>query len=62
MIEKLKAGVSYASNPVMVKFMENLRYINKLSRGLAMVYISATNNKKFVFEEVGEEFRVMLEL
>ena len=48
-IEKLKAGVSYASNPVIVKFMENLRYIDKLGRGLAMVYMFASNNKKSCF-------------
>ena len=36
-IEKLKNGVSYAVNPVIVKFMENLRYIDKLGRGIPMV-------------------------
>lgn len=62
-VEKLKAGVSYASNPIIVKFMENLRYIDKLGRGLPLVYMTATqNNKKVVFEEVGEEFKVSLEL
>ncbi len=62
-IGKLKSGVSYASNPVVVKFMENLRYIDKLGRGLPMVYQTAVqNNKKVIFEEVGEEFRVTLEL
>jgi len=29
-IEKLTAGVSFASNPIIVKFMENLNYIDKL--------------------------------
>ena len=33
-LEKLKRGVSYAVNPVILKFMENLRYIDKLGRGL----------------------------
>ena len=62
-VEKLKAGVSYASNPIIVKFMENLRYIDKIGRGLPLVYMTATqNNKKVVFEEVGEEFKVSLEL
>ena len=37
-IEELKAGVSYARNPVLVKFMENLRYIDRLGRGLPMVW------------------------
>ena len=35
-VEKLRAGVSYAVNPVIVKFMENLRYIDKLGRGLPL--------------------------
>ncbi len=61
-IEKLKLGVSYARNPVIVKFMENLRYIDKLGRGLPMVYrVGAEGNKQVVFEEIGEEFRVVLE-
>jgi len=61
--EKLKAGVSFSVNPIIVKFMENLRYIDKLGRGLPMVYHEAIkNNKKVMFEEIGEEFRVTLEL
>jgi ATP-dependent DNA helicase RecG len=62
-VEKLRRGVSYAVNPVLVKFMENLRFIDKLGRGLPMVYREAvTNGRKVVFEEVGEEFRVTLGL
>jgi ATP-dependent DNA helicase RecG len=60
-IDKLKAGVSFAVNPVIVKFMENLRYIDKLGRGLPMVYHEAVkNNKEVEFKEVGEEFKVVL--
>ncbi|SJZ46655.1 ATP-binding protein [Selenihalanaerobacter shriftii] len=62
-IEKLKAGVSYAVNPVIVKFMENLRYIDKLGRGLPMVYQEVKKrDKKVLFEEIGEEFKVTLYL
>ena len=62
-IEKLSYGVSYSINPVIVKFMENLRYIDKLGRGLPMVYkIAKDNHKKIKFEEIGEEFKVTLEL
>ena len=62
-IEKLRRGVSYAVNPVLVKFMENLRFIDKLGRGLPMVYREAvTHGRKVIFEEVGEEFRVTLGL
>jgi len=60
---KLSYGVSYAINPVIVKFMENLRYIDKLGRGLPMVYkIAKDNHKNIKFEEIGEEFKVTLEL
>jgi len=62
-IEKLKSGVSYAVNPVILKFMENLRYIDKLGRGIPMVCLEA---KKIgfepEFEETGEEFQVTLPL
>lgn len=62
-IEKLKAGVSFSINPVIVKFMENMRYIDKIGRGLPMVYNEAIkNNKKIEFKEIGEEFKVILEL
>ena len=62
-IEKLRFGVSFATNPVLVKFMENLRYIDQLGRGLPMVYQEATGNgKKVKFEEIGEEFKVSLEI
>ena len=60
-VEKLKAGVSYAVNPVIVKFMENLRYIDKLGRGLPLVYQAAQKlGKEVLFEEIGEEFKVTL--
>lgn len=62
-IEKLPIGVSCAVNPILVKFMENLRYIDKLGRGLPMVCQEAKRNgKQVVFEEFGEEFRVTLPL
>lgn len=61
-IAKLKIGVSYAVNPVILKFMENYRYIDKLGRGLPMVYQEARKQDREVFfEEVGEEFKVILE-
>ena len=62
-VEKLKYGVSYAANPVILKFLENLRYADKLGRGLPLVYQEAKRlNKNVVFEEIGEEFRVTLVL
>ena len=62
-IDKLKAGVSYAINPVIVKFMENMRYIDKLGRGLPMVCKEAEKlGREVKFEEIGEEFKVTLYL
>lgn len=62
-IDKIKAGVSYAVNPVIVKFMENLRYIDKLGRGIPMVCKEVEkNNKEIQFKELGEEFKVTLYL
>jgi ATP-dependent DNA helicase RecG len=60
-IEKMKSGVSYAPNPLLLKFMENLRYIDKLGRGIPMVYQTAIrNNKTLLLEEQGEEFVLTL--
>ena len=62
-IEKLKSGVSYAVNPVIVKFMENLRYIDKLGRGIPMVCHEARLlGFEPVFQEAGEEFQAILPL
>ncbi|MEM7531364.1 MAG: ATP-binding protein [Chloroflexota bacterium] len=61
-VEKLKVGVSHSVNPILVRFMNNLRYIERIGRGLPMVYQEATRNGKQVeFKEVGEEFWVTLE-
>ncbi|QEN05661.1 transcriptional regulator [Thiospirochaeta perfilievii] len=59
--EKIRYGVSYAVNPVLVKFMENLRYIDKLGRGIPMVCSDANKiGKKVEFLEIGEDFKVVL--
>ena len=60
-IEKLSAGVSFAVNPVILKFMENLRYVDKLGRGLPLVWNEARKlGKQVSFSEIGEEFVVSL--
>ncbi len=60
-IEKMKAGVSFALNSVLLKFMQNLRYIDKLGRGIPMVNrIAKQNNKQLWLEEQGEEFVLTL--
>ncbi len=60
-IAKLPMGVSYAVNPIIVKFMENMRYMDRLGRGLPMVWQTARKNQREIrFEEIGEEFQVIL--
>ncbi len=60
-IEKLSVGTSFARNPILVRLMENLNYVDKLGRGLPMVYQEAKKlGVTAVFEESGEEFRVTL--
>jgi ATP-dependent DNA helicase RecG len=60
-IEKLSVGTSFARNPILVRLMENLNYVDKLGRGLPMVYQEAKKlGVAAEFEESGEEFRVTL--
>lgn len=60
-VEKLIVGTSYARNPLLVRFMENLGYM--LGRGLPMVYREAKDLNRFIdFIDEGEEFRVILGL
>ena len=62
-IEKLSIGTSFARNPVLVRFMQNLGYVDKLGRGLPMVCQEAAKlGRQVQFLEHGEEFRVMLPL
>ena len=61
-IEKLAIGTSFARNPLLVRLMDNLGYMDKLGRGLPMVCLEAKRlGTKVVFEETGEEFRVILQ-
>ena len=57
-IEKMKIGVSYSRNPFLVKYMENLRYIDQLGRGIPMIIktMKTLNAKEPKLEEAGEEF------
>lgn len=62
-IEKLAVGTSFARNPMLMRFMENLGYVDRLGRGLPMVVREATKLGCTVqFEELGEAFRVILPL
>ncbi|WGZ93679.1 MAG: ATP-binding protein [Candidatus Thiothrix putei] len=62
-VSKLTTGTSFSRNPLLVRLMENLGYMDKLGRGLPMVYQEARKLGKAVqFIDDGEEFRVILEL
>jgi ATP-dependent DNA helicase RecG len=62
-VEKLPVGTSFARNPVLVRLMENLGYVDKLGRGLPMVWQEARKLGQTVqFIESGEEFKVVLPL
>jgi ATP-dependent DNA helicase RecG len=62
-VEKLSVGVSFARNPILVRFMENLGYVDKLGRGLPMVWQEARKLGQTVqFIESSEEFKVILPL
>jgi len=62
-VEKLIVGTSYARNPLLVRFMENLGYMDKLGRGLPMVYREAKMlGRNIEFIDEGEAFRVILEI
>jgi ATP-dependent DNA helicase RecG len=60
-IDKLTTGTSFARNPLLVKLMENLGYMDRLGRGLPMVYQEAKRlGEELKFEDSGEVFRVTL--
>jgi ATP-dependent DNA helicase RecG len=62
-IEKLRSGVSYTSNPVLVKFMDNLRYMDRIGRGFPMIYREMQRlGHEAIVQELGEELRVTLPL
>jgi ATP-dependent DNA helicase RecG len=62
-VEKLRVGTSFARNPVLVRLMENLGYVDKLGRGLPMVWQEARKlGQQVKFVVSGEEFKVVLPL
>lgn len=62
-IQKLSSGVSYRRNQLLTKFMVALRLMDTFGRGLPnIIAITKSLNKSIVFEEIGEEFKVTLQL
>lgn len=62
-IDKLSSGVSYRRNQLLTKFMVAFRLMDTFGRGLPNVIAEAKKlHKNILFEEIGEEFKVTLEL
>jgi len=62
-VEKLAVGTSFARNPLLVRLMENLGYMDRLGRGLPMVVQAASRLGLGVdFDDSGDAFRVVLRL
>ena len=63
-VEKMKIGTSFARNPFLLKYMENLRYVDRLGRGIPMIIRQMKNlvGKEPGLEEKGEEFWLTLYL
>jgi ATP-dependent DNA helicase RecG len=60
-LEKLSSGVSYASNPVIVKFMDNMGYIDRLGRGFPTLYQEAARlGHRLEVKETGEALTVVM--
>ncbi len=60
-IEKIKLGSAYSRNPVLLKFLIQTRYVDRLGRGIPMMYQEANKlGKAIKMEELGEEFIVTL--
>lgn len=54
----MKVGVSFARNSFLVKYMENMRYIDQLGRGNPMIIkkMKSITDIEPKLEEIGEEF------
>ena len=57
-LEKIKTGNSSARNHLLLKFLDNMRYVDGLGRGIPMVIREM--KERVEFEEIGELFRVTL--
>ncbi|MGK7394613.1 MAG: RNA-binding domain-containing protein [Candidatus Cyclobacteriaceae bacterium M3_2C_046] len=57
-IEKIKTGNSALRNPAIIKYLDNLRYIDALGRGIPMIIRQMGD--KVAFSEEGELFKVVI--
>ncbi len=63
-IDKMKAGISISRNPLIMKFMENYRYADRLGRGIPMImnYVRRHSYLRIDLCEEDERFLVRLRL
>ncbi|MDA8334137.1 MAG: hypothetical protein M0Z41_03935 [Peptococcaceae bacterium] len=61
-IEKMKVGVSFSRNPFLLQHLQNLRYMDRLGRGIPTIIRQMINlvGKEPGLEEKGEEFILTL--
>ncbi len=55
-LEKIKVGNSAIRNHFLVKYLDNMRYIDGLGRGVPMIIKEM--GERAIFEEIGELFRI----
>lgn len=61
-IDKMKQGLSYHRNPVILQFLYDARYVERLGRGIPMVIeeVRKNNQPEPIFKEDGDEFIVTI--
>lgn len=61
-IEKMKVGTSFARNPMLLRYMENLDYVDRLGMGIPMIIeqMMKRSGREPLLEEKGEEFSLVL--
>lgn len=59
-VEKMKVSYSIHRNPLIVKFMENLRYLDGLGRGVPMIFREMRRLKAPAPEIIASESQVKL--
>jgi len=61
-VERMRIGVSFARNPQLLRYMQNLGYIERLGRGIPMILkeMRKAGAREPELEVIGEEFVVTL--
>jgi ATP-dependent DNA helicase RecG len=57
-IEKIRSGNSSIRNQAILKYLDSMRYVDALGRGIPMII--SEMKERACFEEIGETFSVTL--